>query len=174
MTTWLVLWLHVLALAAWVGETVFFSFVIAPALFGGLPAEQAGATVGLIFPGYYGLGYACGALLVVTSAVIWRRSRPAGGRWLAAALVAGLSLATCLYAGVVIQPSAAALRPRLHDTQAAPEARAEFDALHARAVQLNGVVLLGGLVLAGLLAVELRGTVRGGRRLSRYGSDQLL
>lgn len=171
---WLVLWLHLLALAVWVGETVFFSFVIAPVLFGNLPAEQAGMTVGLIFPDYYLLGYGCGVVLLVSAVFLWRRSRPAGGRWLAAAVVAGLSLAACLYAGVAIQPRASALRPQLHDAQVAPAVRAEFDALHRRAVQLNGAVLFGGLVLAALLAVDLMGTVRVGRRLSRYGSDPLL
>src|SRR5512134_783875 len=98
--TWLVLFVHLMALAAWVGETIFFSFVVAPALFGSLPSAQAGATVGLIFPGYYLLGYVCGVLLVTTSLLIWRRSRPGGGRWLAAAAVAAVSLLACLYAGL--------------------------------------------------------------------------
>lgn len=171
---WLLLFLHLLALASWVGETLFLSFVVAPTLFSSLPAEQAGAAMGLIFPSYYVLGYACGALLVFTSTMIWRRSRPAGGRWLAAAFVAGLSLLACLYAGLAVQPRAAMLRPQLHDPQLAPSARPEFDRLHRRAVQLNVGVLVGGLILTGLLAIELSGTVRTPRRLSRYSSDPLL
>jgi uncharacterized membrane protein len=171
---WLLLFLHLVALGTWLGETIFFSFVVAPTLFGSLPTEQAGAAVGLIFPGYYLLGYACGVVVVLTAAGLRSRLRPAGGRWLGAALVAGGSLLACLYAGLMIQPRASALRPQLHDPQSAPSVREEFDALHRRAVQLNGAVLLGGLVIAGLLAAELSSSMRGGRRLSRYSSDPLL
>lgn len=171
---WLLLWLHVLALAAWLGETVFFSLVVAPALFGTLPVEDAGRITSLLFPGYYFVGYVAGALLAATGFALWRRSRPAGGLWLIASLVALVSLAACLYAGLSIQPRAAALRPQLHDPAAPVEVRAEFDALHDRAVQLNGVVLIGTLVIAGLLAAQMTAGVRGGRRLSRYGSDPLL
>lgn len=171
---WLLLWLHVLALAAWLGETIFFSLVVAPALFGTLPVEEAGRITSLLFPGYYIVGYVSGALLVATGFALWRRSRPAGVLWLVSALIAVVSLVACLYAGVSIQPRAAALRPQLHDPAAPVEVRAEFDALHDRAVQLNVAVLIGTLAIAGLLAAQMSGGVRGARRLSRYGSDPLL
>src|SRR5262249_38473366 len=89
---WLLLWIHLFALPAWLGETLFFSAVVAPALFGGLDVEQAGAAVALIFPGYYVLGYASGALLVGTALALWRRSRPAGGLWLLSGVLAALAL----------------------------------------------------------------------------------
>ena len=63
---WLLVYLHLLALAVWSGETVFFGAVVAPALFGGLDRVEAGNVAALIFPGYYGLAYACGALLLAT------------------------------------------------------------------------------------------------------------
>jgi uncharacterized membrane protein len=170
---WLLLWVHVLALATWLGETVFFGAVVAPALFGGLGAEQAGSAVSLIFPGYYTIGYVCGALLVLTALALWQRSRPAGGLWLAAALVAGLVLGACLFAGLDVLPEADALRSQLHDPAAAASVKTQFDALHRLAVQLNGAVLVGNLVLAGHLAARLSGGVGSGRRLSRYGSDLL-
>jgi hypothetical protein len=170
---WLLLWVHLLALAAWLGETLFFSAVVAPALFGGLDVEQAGAVVGLIFPGYYAVGYASGALLVVTALTLWRRSRPAGGLWLLAGVVAAVALAACLFAGLGVLPEADALRHQLHDPAAPASVRERFDALHRLAVQLNGVVLLANLVIAGLLAARLSRGVGPGRRLSRYGSDLL-
>lgn len=170
---WLLLWVHVVALATWLGETVFFSVVVAPALFGGLGMDQAGSSVALILPGYYVVGYVCGVLLVLTALALWQRSRPVGGLWLAAALVAGFILLACLVAGLYVLPEADALRPRLHDPAAAASVKAQFDALHRFAVQLNGVVLIGTLALAGLLAARLRGSVGPGRRLSRYGSDLL-
>ena len=172
--TWLLLWLHVLALAAWLGETIFFGAVVAPALFSGLSSEQAGAAVALIFPAYYVVGYVCGVLLVVTALALRQRSRPGGGIWLAAAIVAGISLAVCLYAGLVVLPDADALRLRLHDPTAPAAVHEQFDAAHRLAVQLNGVVLAGTLTLAGLLAARLSAGIRSGRRLSRYGSGSLL
>ena len=171
---WLLLWIHLLALSVWLGETVFFGAVIAPALFGGLGRAQAGAVTALIFPGYYVVGYVCGAVLVVTAMALWQRSRPGGGLWLASAGVALLMLAACLYAGFDVLPQAEALRLQLNEASPPPEAREQFDALHRLAVQLNGVVLAGNLVLAGLVAMRLSGGMAPRRRLSRYSSDPLL
>jgi hypothetical protein len=172
--TWLLLWVHLVALATWLGETVFFAAVVAPALFGGLDSEHAGNVTALIFPGYYTVGYVCGVLLVLTALGLWQRSRPTGGLWLAAAVVAGITLAACLVAGLGVLPEADALRLRLHDPAAAASVKAQFDSLHRLAVQLNVAVLVGNLVLAGLLAARLSGGVGPGRRLSRYSSDPLL
>jgi len=170
---WLLLWIHLIALAAWLGETLFFSAVVAPALFGGLDVEQAGAAVALIFPGYYVLGYASGALLVGTALALWRRSRPAGGLWLLSGVLAALALGACLFAGLAVLPEADALRQHLHDPAAPASVRERFDALHRLAVQLNAVVLLANLAIAGVLAARLSRGLGPGRRLSRYGSDLL-
>jgi uncharacterized membrane protein len=171
---WLLLWVHLLALAAWLGETLFFSAVVAPALFGGLDAERAGAAVALIFPGYYAVGYVSGALLVATALALWRRSRPAGGLWLLTGLLAALALGACLFAGLGVLPEADALRQQLHDPAAPASVKERFDAMHRLAVQLNAAVLLVNLVIAGLLAARLGRGLGPGRRLSRYGSDLLL
>lgn len=172
--SWLLLWVHVVALAIWLGETVFFALVVAPALFGGLDAQQAGAAVALIFPGYYLAGYACGALLIATALALWQRSGPGGGVWLAAALVSGAMLAAELIGGLYILPQADALRIQLREASAAPAVREQFDQLHRVAVQLNAAVLIGNLILAGLVASRLSRGVTPRRRLSRYGSDPLL
>lgn len=168
---WLVLFLYVLALAVWLGEVVFFSFVVAPQVFANLPVEQAGAVVGLIFPPYYLVGYLCGAALLGAALVLRNWSRPAGGLWLASAAVAVLALAACLYAGLVVQPRASELRPQLHQPDAAAAVQAEFDDLHRLAVKLNGGVLLATLVLAGLLAGQLAGGVQVRRKPPRRTSD---
>jgi hypothetical protein len=64
------------------------------------------------------------------------------------------------YAGGVILPRTAALRPQLArdvGLGAAEEAaRAEFGRLHARAVQLNALTLLCGLGVLGAVAGVLR------------------
>lgn len=172
--TWLLLWVHLLALAVWLGETVFFGAVVAPALFGHLSSEQAGDVTALIFPGYYMVGYVCGSLLGLTALALWRRTRPGGGLWLSAAAVAAVMLIACLFAGLAVLPEADALRPHLHEAAAPASVRERFDALHALAVQLNMAVLIGNLILAGLLAAKLVGSASPRRRLSRYGSDPLL
>jgi hypothetical protein len=171
---WLLLWLHLIALGVWLGETVFFGAVVAPALFGGLSTEQAGGVTALIFPGYYVVGYVCGALLVATAVALWQRSRPGGGVWLIAALVAGVILLACLYAGLAVLPEAEALRPLLHDPAAQGAVRERFDSLHGLAVQLNFAVLAGTLAIAGLVAARLSSGIVPRRRLSRYSSDPLL
>ncbi|MGD9763682.1 MAG: DUF4149 domain-containing protein [Candidatus Binatia bacterium] len=167
--TWIVLWLYVVALAVWLGETVFFSFAVAPRLFGNLPVEEAGRAIGLIFPAYYMVGCACGAV-AAGAAMVLRRWSANAGQWSIAALVSLVALAASLYAGIAIQPRASALRGELHGAAATPAARQEFDELHTRAVQLNAAVLICTLALSGLLAAQLAESVRGQRRLSRYGS----
>jgi hypothetical protein len=168
--SWAVVFVHVVALAVWTGAVAFFSFVVAPRVFGGLPVEQAGAVMGLLFPAYYAVGHACGAVVVGTAALLWHWSRPGGRVWLVATGIAGVALALSLYAGLVIQPRASALRPQLHRADAPPVVREEFDALHRRAVQLNGAVLVGTLALGGLLAVRLAGSVSRPRRPARRPS----
>jgi uncharacterized membrane protein len=171
---WLLLWLHLLALATWLGETIFFGAVVAPALFGGLDPQQAGTVTALIFPGYYAVGYACGAVLLITAIWLWRRSQPAGTLWATVAVIAALLLAACLFAGLYLLPEADALRPLLHDAAAAASARPRFDALHRLSMQLNVVVLAGNVILAALLAARLSAGIAPQRRLSRYGSERIL
>jgi hypothetical protein len=80
---------HVLALGLWAGAALFFSFVVAPAIFGylrdqlpenpplavqGITKEAgrrlAGDTVGAIFPAYFALQIAAGTLAVASGAVL--------------------------------------------------------------------------------------------------------
>ncbi len=148
--------LYVLALCVWLGETIFLSLIVAPTLFRNFPTPQAGEVMSALFPSYYQVGYGCGAVLLVSAVVLARGARRGAGTWGGAALVSGLMLATVLYAGLVVQPRVHALRPQLREPAVAPEVKAEFDQLHRRSVQLNGAVLVGGLLLAGLTATRLK------------------
>ena len=134
-----------LALAVWVGAVVFFSLVVAPGMFAALPRETAGTALGVLFPRYYALGVVVGAVTVGAAALLWRRQ---GGRaWAAINVMSALMLAATLYAGAVVEPRARALRPLLHAEQHAdPATQTEFDRLHHLAVELNGAVLLLGIV----------------------------
>jgi uncharacterized membrane protein len=148
-------WLYLMALIVWIGEVVFFSFVVAPGLFRTFPTEEAGRAVGAIFPMYYRLGYVCGVIVLLTSGVLVGGA-VARGWWSVNVVLATIMLAATLYAGVVIQPRATALRPQLHAEGAAPTVKEEFDRLHHLAVQLNGAVLLCGVAVSIITSAALR------------------
>jgi len=133
-----------LALVVWLGEIVFFSFVVAPSVFGALPSETAGQVVGAIFPRYYAVGAGAGAI-ALAAALGLRAEAVARTPWSAMCLMLALMLAATVYAGRVVHPRAQALRPRLHEATVDPAVKESFDRLHARAVQLNGGVLLLGI-----------------------------
>ncbi|HVM94771.1 MAG TPA: DUF4149 domain-containing protein, partial [Candidatus Acidoferrales bacterium] len=66
--------LYLLALIVWIGTIAFFSFVVAPSIFGNMAPVEAGKVVGLIFPNYYILGYVCGGLMVLASLFLRREA----------------------------------------------------------------------------------------------------
>src|SRR3981081_870189 len=53
---------YVLALTAWVGIILFFSFVVAPVIFNVLGAESGARFVRALFPRYYAWGAISGAI----------------------------------------------------------------------------------------------------------------
>lgn len=144
-----------IALAVSLGQTVFLSLVAAPILFRTFPPERAGEVMGALFPGYYLVGSICAGVLVVSALLLWRSTRPSLF-WGVGGGCAFFLLAANLFAGAILQPRARALRAELHAEPPRLEARAEFDRIHRRAVQLNGAVLLGNLLIAGMAASRLR------------------
>jgi uncharacterized membrane protein len=148
-------WFYLMALIVWVGEVVFFSFVVAPSLFGVFSKVDAGRAVGAILPTYYRLGYGCGVVLLVMGAILTATATERAW-WSVSTGLAAVMLAATLYAGVVIQPRAAALRPQIHDPSAPAAVKEEFDRLHRIAVQLNGAVLLAGIAVSIITAAALR------------------
>ena len=151
----IVKFVYLATLVIWVGGIVCFSFLVAPALFGALSSEAAGDAVGAIFPRYYAVGYVCGVVLLAVCALLYRDA--GSQRWwrVSTALFAVMLLAT-LYAGMVILPRTAALRPQIRAAEASPETRAEFGRLHGLAVGLNGLVLVCGVTAIALGAGRLR------------------
>jgi len=152
-------WAYFLALGIWLGTIVFFSFFGAPGIFGAFPESQraeAGRIVGVLFQGYYRIGYVCGAVLLVTGIILLAVRGGGMSIWAASAILAALMFSANLYAGMSIQPRAHELRPQLHAPAASPEVKREFDRLHRRAVQLNVLVLLDAVVLTALAATRLQ------------------
>jgi uncharacterized protein DUF4149 len=144
-----------LALSLWVGALVTVSFLVAPAVFRAIPAETAGTVMGQIFPLYYGFNVATGVLALAAGVWLWLRGT--GARlWRIVVPTLVLMLVATSYAGGIVSPRARELRPALHREPVDPAVRAEFDRLHRRAVQLNGLVLLLGLATLVVSARALR------------------
>ena len=129
----LVRFLYLLALAVWVGEIVFFSFVVAPAVFRVLDPPRAGAVVGEIFPRYYALGTVAGAVALACALVLARRAS-ATGWWTGAVVALGLGLAATLWAGRVVHPRAHPFGQGVGLHPFRPVARAEHRQPDAREV----------------------------------------
>lgn len=130
--------LHYLVLgcwAVWLGSMVFFSFVVAPTVFGALGKEAAAPLMRAIFPRYYAVGLAC------------------GGTALAAALAtgAGLRLTVPLVIGLVLVAYARqVITPALNDARDGEDAE-RFSQLHVLSVRLN-MIVMALLLLAGSIA----------------------
>jgi uncharacterized membrane protein len=148
-------WLFLMALIVWLGGVIFFSFVVAPNVFRTFDAPLGGRIVGTIFPTYYWLGYVCGATLLVAS-MVFAAVGTARGWWGTSVLLVAVMLGATLYAGLVIQPRATALRPQIHEAAAPQSVKEEFDRLHRLAVTLNGVVLVCGIVVSVVAARTLQ------------------
>ncbi len=147
---------HLLALGLWIGSVVFFSLVAAPSLFGALPRDLAGRAVSAIFPRYYAFGGACG-LVAILSGLLLGAQRAWWGRLLLIELaLLAVMTGLVLYSGRVVLPQASQARAALAVAQGTPElenAQARFDRLHRLSVQLNGTVLLLGVVAFALATV---------------------
>jgi uncharacterized membrane protein len=147
--------LYLLAVGVWVGEVVFFSFVVAPSVFGVLPSADAGKVVGAIFPRYYALGAGAGTVALVAAMVLARGAALARW-WTGAALAIAVGLAATAWAGVVVHPEAQRVRAAAEARGEAPSNVDAFRQAHRLAMILNSIALVGGLAGLGLSAAALR------------------
>jgi len=145
------------AILVWLGIMAFFAGVIAPAAFSSLDREAAGRFVSAVFPRYYAVGAALGALALAGLGVRF----VLGPRRLwdgLALLLVGVMLASTLYAWLVVLPAAHAAREALR--QSAPASGAvstealAFARLHRLSGLLNGTAMLAGVLV--LAAVGIR------------------
>ena len=134
--------IYLVAMTAWVGSILFFSFGVAPVIFKVLGAEAGGKFVRVLFPRYYLWGAVAGSIALPALVGV-----PLSFPELRRPTVAVLSLVhivgvlIMLYAGNSLTPAINAAR------DGGPARKPEFDRLHRRSVQLNLVVLLLGLGL---------------------------
>lgn len=140
--------LYRLAIACWVGGASLFTFVLTPAIFTSFNRDVAGGIVGVLFPGYFKWGLACGLVALICLAIT-RNSR----RTVAAIIIAVMLSLTTIQA-FVIEPKAAALKreiPSFETTPADHPLRVQFRKLHGISAASNLAVIGGGIALVILL-----------------------
>jgi uncharacterized membrane protein len=145
------------AVLVWLGIMAFFAAVIAPAAFSTLDREAAGRFVSAVFPRYYAVGAALGALALAGLGLRLAAGprRPWDGL---ALLLVAVMLGTTLYAWLVVLPAAHAAREALRQSVTVPGAVSTealaFARLHRLSGLLNGAVMLAGVLT--LVAVGWR------------------
>jgi len=140
--------LYRLALSFWIGGVALFTFVLTPILFKTQPRDLAGRIVGVLFPGYFRWGLACGAVALVC--LLLQRGR----HFIPALVLLVLMLAATSFQALVIEPKAAALKEQIGSFETTPKddpLRQEFSRLHAVSAVCNLAVFAGGVVLIILL-----------------------
>ena len=140
--------LYRIAVAFWVGGIAIFTFVLTPTLFRTLTRDQAGSIVGILFPGYFRWGLACGAVALVTLLILRDRA------FVTKLIIILAMLAITSVQAFVIEPRAAALKkeiPSFETTSREHPLRREFSRLHALSAACNLSVFGGGAILLILL-----------------------
>jgi hypothetical protein len=145
--------LRVFALGAWVGAIIYFVAVVTRGAFAVLAnRDEAGALVGFTLSGLHWMGLIAAAVFVIASIAlrksVWAFVEPA------VLCVILMSALTDVSQGYVM-PRMAVLRTEMGSVEAAPASdarRAEFDRLHGMSVDLEGAVLVIGLVALFLTA----------------------
>jgi hypothetical protein len=140
--------LYRLALAFWVGGVALFTFVLTPILFKTQPRDLAGKIVGVLFPGYFRWGLACGAIALLC--LLLQRGR----NFIPALVLLVIMLAATTFQALVIEPKAAALKVQIGSFETTPKdapLRKEFSRLHAVSAVCNIIVFAGGVALVVLL-----------------------
>ena len=133
---------YVIALTAWVGSILFFSFGVAPIIFTVLGSENGGKFVRALFPTYYAWGATAGAIALpafVAVPLCYPEYRGGAVAIQSMAILAGTLI--MLYGGNSLTPAINAAR------DAGAEGQERFKKLHRRSVCLNALVLVIGVGL---------------------------
>lgn len=141
--------LYRFAIACWVGGASLFTFVLTPTIFKSYNRDMAGEIVGVLFPGYFKWGLACGVIALATIFL----SSTVRHKTIAAVIIAVMLAITSVQA-FVIEPKAAALKreiPSFETTSQDDPLRAQFKKLHGVSAVSNLAVIGGGIVLIVLL-----------------------
>ena len=146
--------LYHLALSCWLGGATLFTFVLTPTLFAAYSRDLAGNIVGLLFPGYFRWGLACGAVALLCQLI--NRGRFAVASLL---LIVTMLILTSVQA-FVIEPRAAELKRSIASFETTPKddpLRVQFRTLHGISMAANLAVVVGGVILVILASMPASG-----------------
>ncbi|GFO70163.1 membrane protein [Geomonas limicola] len=136
--------LYRLAVSLWLGGAALFTFMLTPILFRSESRDSAGRIVGLLFPGYFRWGLACGAVALICRLIL------SGKGTVLAGIILAVMLALCSFQAFYIEPKAAALKKEIVSFETTPKdhpLRREFSKLHGVSAVCNLAVIGGGVVL---------------------------
>ena len=136
--------LYNLAISCWLGGAALFTFLLTPILFTSYSRDMAGGIVGVLFPGYFRWGLACGAVALLCQII--NRGRFA----IASAVIITVMLALTSIQAFVLEPRAAELKQSIASFETTPKDdpfRVQFRKLHGISMAANLAVIAGGAVL---------------------------
>ena len=156
--------LRLLSLALWVGGLSFFVIGVAPVAFSPAILDAAGSTgisgmmVGASLDRLHWVGLLCGLLLLVTGVAVYVLCECGQGLMIAEALVTVVMMFGTGYSMMHIIPlmdhDRALVGGDFSRVAADSPEKLDFDKLHHRSTQVEGGVLLLGLLLVVLTASE--------------------
>jgi len=136
--------LYRLAVSLWLGGAALFTFMLTPILFRSETRDSAGRIVGLLFPGYFRWGLACGAVALICRLILSGKGTALAG------IILAVMLTLCSFQAFYVEPKAAALKKEIVSFETTPKdhpLRREFSKLHGVSAVCNLVVIAGGVVL---------------------------
>ncbi|UFS72725.1 DUF4149 domain-containing protein [Geomonas sp. RF6] len=139
--------LYRLAVSLWFGGAALFTFVLTPTLFRNEMRDVAGRIVGLLFPGYFRWGLACGVVALIARAIV------RGYFLTTSSAIIVVMLILCSVQAFVIEPRAAELKRKIgsfEQTSKDDPLRQEFSKLHGVSAGCNLLVIVGGATLVAL------------------------
>ena len=140
--------LYRLAVSCWLGGASLFTFILTPTIFRSFNRDMAGGIVGVLFPGYFRWGLACGTIALVSLFFSTAKRRNAS------IIIVAIMLAITSVQAFVLEPKAAALKkeiPSFETTPAEHPLRVQFRKLHAVSAVSNLAIIGGGTALLILL-----------------------
>lgn len=142
-----------LAIACWLGGTSLFTFVLTPMIFKAYSRDIAGGIVGVLFPGYFRWGLACGAAALVC--LLFTKGR----RTFISAAILTVMLTITATQAFIIEPKAAALKKEIPSFITTPPdhpLRVQFRKLHGISAVANLAVIGAGACLVILSSLPAR------------------
>jgi hypothetical protein len=137
----------VLALGAWIGAIIYFAAVVTRGAFAVLPnRDEAGLLVGFTLGGLHLMGLIAALIFVAASVATGKSLRTFVDP--AVLIVILMAVFTIVSQGYVI-PRMNLLRAQMGSVDATPATdsrRAQFDHLHAASVDIEGGILVAGLI----------------------------